>query len=29
MQKAKTFNNVAIVYVKGSAYKIYFWLVYE
>ena len=25
MQKAISFNNVAIVYVKGSAYKIYFW----
>ena len=25
MQKAMSFNNVAIVYVKGSAYKIHFW----
>ena len=25
MQKAKSFNNVAIVYVKGSAYRIHFW----
>ena len=25
MQKARSFNNVAIVYVKGSAYKIHFW----
>ena len=25
MQKAKSFNDVAIVYVKGSAYRIYFW----
>ena len=25
MQKAMSFNNVAIVYVKGSAYRINFW----
>ena len=25
MQKATSFNNVAIVYVKGSAYIIHFW----
>ena len=25
MQEAMSFNNVAIVYVKGSAYKIDFW----
>ena len=25
MQKAKSFNDVAIVYVKGSAYRIHFW----
>ena len=25
MQKAMSFNNVAVVYVKGSAYKINFW----
>ena len=25
MQKAMNFNNVAIVYVKGSAYRIHFW----
>ena len=25
MQKAMSFNNVAIVYVKGSAYRIHFW----
>ena len=25
MQKAMSFNDVAIVYVKGRAYKIYFW----
>ena len=25
MQKAMSFNNVAIVYVKGSADRIYFW----
>ena len=24
MQKAVSFNNVAIVYVKGSAYRIHF-----
>ena len=25
IQKAKSFNDVAIVYVKGSAYRIHFW----
>ena len=25
MQKSINFNNVAIVYVKGSAYRIHFW----
>ena len=25
MQKAMSFNDVAIIYVKGSAYKIHFW----
>ena len=25
MQKAMSFNDIAIVYVKGSAYRIYFW----
>ena len=25
MQKAISFNSVAIVYVKGSAYRINFW----
>ena len=25
MQKAISFDDVAIVYVKGSAYKIHFW----
>ena len=25
MQKTMNFNNVAIVYVKGSAYRIHFW----
>ena len=25
MQKAIGFNNVAIVYVKGIAYRIHFW----
>ena len=25
IQKAISFNNVAIVYVKGNAYRIHFW----
>ena len=25
MRKAVSFNNVAIAYVKGSAYRIHFW----
>ena len=25
MQKAMSFNNVAIVYVRGCTYRIYFW----
>ena len=25
MQKAMSFNNIAIAYVKGNAYRIYFW----
>ena len=25
MQKAIGFNNIAIVYIRGSAYKIHFW----
>ena len=25
MQKAMSFNNVAIVYVKGNACRIHFW----
>ena len=25
MQKAVSFNDVAIVYVKGSAYRVHFW----
>ena len=25
MQKAMSFNDVAIVYVKGSTYRIHFW----
>ena len=29
MQKAMSFNNVAIVYVKGSAYRIHFWYMSE
>ena len=24
-QKAMSFNNIAIVYIKGSAYRIHFW----
>ena len=27
MQKAMSFNNVAIVYVKRSAYSIHFWYI--
>ena len=25
MQKATGFNNIVIVYIKGSSYRIYFW----
>ena len=25
MRKAMSFNDIAIVYVKGSAYRIHFW----
>ena len=25
MQKAMSFNNVTVVYVKGNAYRIHFW----
>ena len=25
MQKAMSFNNIAIVYVKRNAYRIHFW----
>ena len=25
MQKAMSFNDVAIIFVEGSDYKIYFW----
>ena len=25
MQKAMSFNNIAIVYINGSAYRIHFW----
>ena len=25
MQKAMSFNNIAIVYVKGNTYRIHFW----
>ena len=27
MQKAVSFNNAVIVYVKGSAYRIHFWCI--
>ena len=27
LQKAMSFNNVAILYVKGSAYRIQFWYI--
>ena len=27
MQKAMGLNNVAVVYVKGNAYKIHFWYI--
>ena len=27
LQKAVSFNNIAIVYVKGSAYRIHFWYI--
>ena len=27
MQKAMDFNNIAIMYVKGNAYRIHFWYV--
>ena len=27
MQKAMSFNDVAIIYVKGSAYRIHFWYI--
>ena len=29
MQKAISFSNVAIIYVKGSTYRINFWLMSE
>ena len=25
MQKAMSFNNVAVIHVKGSAYRVIFW----
>ena len=25
MQKAMSFNDVAVIYVKGNAYRIHFW----
>ena len=27
MQKAMSFNNTAVVYVKGNAYRINFWCI--
>ena len=27
LQKAVSFNNIAIVYIKGSAYRINFWYI--
>ena len=27
MQKAVSFNNIAIVYVKSSTYRIHFWYI--
>ena len=27
MQKAMSFDNIAVVYVKGNAYRIYFWYI--
>ena len=27
MQKAMSFNNIAIAYIKGNAYRIYFWYI--
>ena len=27
MQKAIGFNNIAIIYIRGSAYKIHFWCI--
>ena len=27
MQKAMSFNNIAIVYIKENAYRIHFWYI--
>ena len=27
MQKAMSFNNIAIIYVKGNPYRIHFWYI--
>ena len=27
MQKAMSFNNVTIAYVKGNAYRVHFWYI--
>ena len=27
MQKVASFNNIAIVYIKGNAYRIHFWYI--
>ena len=29
MQKAMSFNNIAVVYVKGNTYRIHFWYMSE
>ena len=29
MQNGMSFNDVAIVYVKGSAYRIHFWYIFK
>ena len=27
MQKAMSFNNIVVIYVKGNAYRIHFWYI--
>ena len=29
MQKAMSFNNIALVYVEGNVYRIHFWYMSE